>query len=119
MPGISLNLFNWNFGGDLIFFYVRNDQALERFEIGVKRRIFGKTFALLVKDQILKDIKSIESPVVLHQVYEYLQLVKHSDAGTKPNRERVLKFAGTLTKAEAKRISEKVNEAFNQIEGEW
>lgn len=74
---------------------------------------------MLVKDHILKDIKSIESPVLLHQLYEYLQLVKQTDIGLKPNRHKVLKFAGMLTKAEAKRISANVNDAFNKIEGEW
>jgi hypothetical protein len=74
---------------------------------------------VLVKDHILKDIKTIESPVLLHQLYEYLQLVKQTDTGLKPNRDKVLKFAGTLTNAEAHRISGKINGAFNEIEGEW
>jgi hypothetical protein len=75
--------------------------------------------AVLVKDHIIKDIKNIDSPVLLHQLYAYLQVVKQTDLGLKPNRDRVLKFAGTLTNAEAKRISSKINGAFNQIEGEW
>lgn len=74
---------------------------------------------MLVKAQILKDIKSIENLSLLNQLYEYLQLVKQTDKGLKPNRDRVLKYAGTLTNAEARRILDNVNEAFNQIEGEW
>ena len=74
---------------------------------------------MLLKDHILKDIKSIESPVLLHQVYEYVQLVKQADNGIKPNRDKVLKFAGILTNAVADRILKNVNNAFNQIEGEW
>ena len=74
---------------------------------------------MLVRDHIIRDIKSIDSPKLLHQVYEYLQLVKQTDVVLSPNRDKVLKYAGTLTDVEAKRISRSVNDTFNQIEGEW
>jgi hypothetical protein len=74
---------------------------------------------MLVGDHIIKDIKSIESSKLLHQVYEYIQLVKQTDADIKPNRDKVLKFAGILTDDEARKISKAINNAFNQIEGEW
>lgn len=74
---------------------------------------------MLLRDHILKDIKSIESPRLLHQVYDYLQMVKQTDSSLKPNRDKILKFAGTLTNAEAKSISKSVKDAFSQIDGEW
>ena len=72
-----------------------------------------------VKEQILKDIKSIESPQLLHQLFEYLQVVKRKEGRKKPNRKAVLEFAGTITNAEAKRLGKSIDQAFNHIEGEW
>jgi len=74
---------------------------------------------MLVRDHIIKDINSIESPRLLHQLYEYLQLVKKTDSSLQPNRDKVLKFAGILSKSDAKKITKSINDTFNQIEGEW
>jgi hypothetical protein len=74
---------------------------------------------MLIKEHIIKDIEGIKSPRTLHQLFEYLQVVKQSESLLQSNSAKVLKFAGTLTNAEARRITESVKSAFNQIEGEW
>ena len=74
---------------------------------------------MLLKDQILSDIKSIESPHLLHQVFEYVQVIKQTDSHIKPNKDAVLKHKGLLTDAQAKKLSTVITNEFNQIEGEW
>ena len=66
-----------------------------------------------LKNHILKDIESIESPHLLHQVFEYIQSIKMTDSTIKPNRDKVLKFAGILNKTEAKKIMSIINKEFN------
>ena len=65
------------------------------------------------------DIKDIESPQLLNQLFEYLQVVKHTSKQIQPNRDKVMQFAGLLSDSEAMQITKSVNEAFNNIEGEW
>ena len=72
-----------------------------------------------LKNHILKDIESIDSPHLLHQVFEYIQSIKQTDSHIKPNREKVIKFAGLLKKEEAKKMMTAVNKEFSKIEGEW
>jgi hypothetical protein len=74
---------------------------------------------MFLKQHIIKDIENIENTQLLNQVYEYLQIVKQSEKQLQPNINNVLKFAGLLTDAQAKKISDTVNKEFNQIEGEW
>jgi len=74
---------------------------------------------MLLKNQILKDINSLDNPQVLNQLFEYLQEVKHSTAKPKPNRDAVLKFAGMLSNAEANKLRKVIKEEFNNTEGEW
>jgi hypothetical protein len=72
-----------------------------------------------LKDHILRDIKSIDSPHLLHQVFEYIQIIKQTDSQQKPNRDKVIKFAGLLSKAEAKKMTSSTSKEFSKIEGEW
>jgi hypothetical protein len=74
---------------------------------------------MIVKEKILKDVKSMESPKMLNQLFGYLRLVKNTDTITGTNRNAVLQFAGTLSKADALRINQSIYNTFNQIEGEW
>ena len=74
---------------------------------------------MLLKDQILSDIKGIENPHLLHQVFEYIQVIKQTDANIKPNKKNILKYRGILSDAQASKLTSAVNKEFNQIEGEW
>lgn len=74
---------------------------------------------MLLKNQILKDVNSLDNPQVLSQLFEYLQEVKHAASNLKPNRDAVLKFAGMLSNAEADKLRKIIKEEFNQPEGEW
>lgn len=73
---------------------------------------------MIVKDQILKEVKKIENPRLLNQLFSYLRLMRETSAVV-GNRANVLRFAGILSNAEAERISKSINETFNAIEGEW
>jgi hypothetical protein len=73
----------------------------------------------MLKEQILKDVSSIDNPQLLNQIFEYLQVVKHTAAQVQPNRDAVLKFAGTLSDTEAKKLRKVIDEEFSQTEGEW
>jgi uncharacterized protein YcbK (DUF882 family) len=74
---------------------------------------------MLLKDHILREIKSIESPNLLNQVFEYIQVIKQAESHMRNNHDVVMKFAGLLSNAEAKKISTIVSKEFNHIEGEW
>lgn len=74
---------------------------------------------MLLKDHILREIKSIESPNLLNQVFEYIQVIKQAESHMKHNHDVVMKFAGLLSNAEAKKINSIVSKEFNHIEGEW
>lgn len=74
---------------------------------------------MLLKNQILKDVNSLDNPQVLSQLFEYLQEVKHAASKLKPNRDAVLKFAGMLSNAEANKLRKIIKDEFSQTEGEW
>ncbi len=73
---------------------------------------------MIIKDQILKEVKKIENSGLLNQLFGYLHLMRAASK-TAGNRDSVLHFAGRLSNAEAQRISKNINEIFNSVEGEW
>jgi|GEM_PF-2797220 hypothetical protein len=74
---------------------------------------------MIVKEQILKDVKAIENPRLLNQLFGYLRLVRSTHNINLGNKTNVLRYAGVLSNKDAKRISESINDNFNSIEGEW
>ena len=74
---------------------------------------------MIVKEQILKDVSSMESPKLLNQLFGYLRLVRNVTNTSGSNRNNILQFAGMLSNAEAERISKNIHDTFNQVEGEW
>ena len=74
---------------------------------------------MVVKEQILKDVKSMESPKLLNQLFGYLRLVRNTANASDSNRNNILQFAGMLSNAEAERINKNIQDTFNQVEGEW
>jgi hypothetical protein len=74
---------------------------------------------MLLKNHILRDIKSIDNPQLLHQVFEYIQVIKQADSHVKPNRNKVIKFAGMLNATQSKKLRSAINKEFSKIEGEW
>jgi len=74
---------------------------------------------MVVKEQILKDVKKMENPRLLNQLFGYLRLVQHTQTVVIGNRKAVLQYAGILSDSEAKQITQSINSTFNSIEGEW
>ena len=75
---------------------------------------------MILKDEILIDLTAIESPNLLNQIYEFIQLVKKNSAVSEVgNRDEVLSLAGQLSDADAEEITATINNEFNKIEGEW
>jgi len=73
----------------------------------------------MLRNTILKDIRKIENPAVLNQLFEYLQLLKKSANSQRGNTAAVLRFAGTISNAEAMEMQQIVEKEFSTIEGEW
>lgn len=76
---------------------------------------------MTIREKILSDLKEIKDPSVLHQVFEFMQLLLRSRRFHTPasNRSKVLSFAGILDSSEAEQMKKDINEAFDHLEGEW
>jgi len=73
----------------------------------------------MLRNTILRDIRKIDNPVVLNQLFEYLQLLKKNVNTHRGNTAAVLRFAGTIGNSEAKAVKQVVENEFSTIEGEW
>jgi hypothetical protein len=73
----------------------------------------------MLRNTILRDIRKIDNPAVLNQLFEYLQLLKKNVNTQRGNTAAVLSFAGTIGNVEAKAVKQVVENEFNTIEGEW
>lgn len=74
---------------------------------------------ILIQEQILADIRGISDPLLLNQLYSYLQLVKKNIPKNRGNVKRVLQFAGIMNDKEAAEMTNLINKEFNHIEGDW
>jgi len=74
---------------------------------------------MTIKENILKDIDSIVNPMLLNQIFDYLQILKQSDSLKISNKELLEQHAGSLSDKEATTISNVIDREFNNIEGEW
>lgn len=72
-----------------------------------------------IREQILSDIQAIQHPQLLHQIYDYLQIIKKTDANLTANRNSVLEYVGIINDADATEMLQIIDAEFNQIEGEW
>lgn len=73
----------------------------------------------MLRNIILRDIRKIDNPLVLNQLFEYLQLLKKNTSPPRGNTALVLRFAGTIGQTEAARIKQVIENEFSTIEGEW
>lgn len=73
----------------------------------------------MLRNTILRDIRKIDSPEMLNQLFEYLQLLKKNMTRQGGNTKAVLRFAGTISDSEAKDMKRIIEGEFNNIEGEW
>ena len=72
-----------------------------------------------LKERIISEIKSLESPSVLGQVFDFLLLIRRSQSKPRSNSKKVLGLAGTLSSSDAKEMQDIIGSEFNHIEGEW
>lgn len=72
-----------------------------------------------LKERIISEIKSLDNPSLLGQVFEFLQLLRKNTAKPMSNAKDVLSLAGTLAPVNAKEMETIISEEFNKIEGEW
>ncbi len=74
---------------------------------------------MMVKQQLIAEIESIDNPATLSQLTENLQLVKQN-IQTQPKRKNpVTQFAGCLDNDDAQAMRTTIDNEFNKIEGEW
>jgi len=73
----------------------------------------------MLRNIILRDIKKIDNPAILNLLFEYLQLLKKNLKVERGNTSLVLRFAGSISNDEAKRLHQVVETEFSKIEGEW
>jgi len=74
---------------------------------------------MLLREQLLHDVNSITDLQLLHQLFEYVQIIKRTVGRAASNRDAVLGFAGALPDAEATELRQSLDQEFGQIEGEW
>ena len=75
---------------------------------------------MLLRERIVEDVRAITNPQQLRQLFNYVQLLKRTpEAQATANRKAVLRFAGTLSGAEAAALRQSLQPEFRRVEGEW
>ena len=73
-----------------------------------------------LRERIVEDVHAITNPRQLQQLFNYVQQLKRTpEARAAANRKAVLRFAGTLSDAEAATLRQSLQQEFGQVEGEW
>ena len=73
---------------------------------------------MAIKEQIIRDIREIQNPQALNQLFDYVQNIKKESPHI-TNLEAVLQFAGIIGDQEAESLRQIINSEFDKIEGEW
>jgi hypothetical protein len=74
---------------------------------------------MTIKEKIFTELKAIDQPRLLHQIYQFVQLIKRNSPTQVGNRAQVLSFAGTLSDEEAEAMRRDIDETFHHLEGKW
>ena len=74
---------------------------------------------MIVKQQLIADIETIDNPTTLSQLFEILQLVKQNIQTRPKQKNPVMQFAGCLDDEDAQAMRTTIDNEFNKIEGEW
>ncbi len=72
-----------------------------------------------LRARIIHDVNTIADQQLLHQLFDYVQVIKRTPNQISSNRDAVLRFAGTLTDTEANDLRQMLDQEFGQVEGEW
>ena len=74
---------------------------------------------MMVKQQLIAEIETIDNPTTLSQLFEILQLVKQNIQTQPKQKNPVMQFAGCLDDDDAQAMRTTIDNEFNKIEGEW
>lgn len=74
---------------------------------------------MVLRERIIHDVNSIADLQLLNQLFDYMQVIKRNVGQVTPNRDAVLRFADTISDAEAAELRQSMAQEFGQIEGEW
>ncbi len=74
---------------------------------------------MMVKQQLIAEIETIDNPTTLSQLFEILQLVKQNIQIQPKQKNPVMQFAGCLDDDDAHAMRTTIDNEFNTIEGEW
>ena len=69
-----------------------------------------------LRARIIHDVNSVADQQLLHQLFDYVQVIKRTPNQVASNREAVLRFAGTITNAEANDLRDMLSNEFGQKE---
>jgi len=73
---------------------------------------------MAIKEQIIRDIREIQNPQALNQLFDYVQNIKKESPHI-TNLGAVLQFAGIIGDQEAESLRQIITSEFDKIEGEW
>ncbi len=74
---------------------------------------------MMVKQQLIAEIETIDNPTTLSQLFEILQLVKQNIQIQPKQKSPIMQFAGCLDDDDAQAMRTTIDTEFNKIEGEW
>jgi hypothetical protein len=74
---------------------------------------------MVVKQQLIAEIESIDNPTTLSQLFEILQLFKQNIQIQPKQKNPVMQFAGCLDDDDAQAMRTTIDNEFNKIGGEW
>ena len=74
---------------------------------------------MMVKQQLIAEIESIDNPKTLSQLFEILQFVKHNIQTQAKRKNPIMQLAGCLDDDDAQAMRTTIDNEFNKIEGEW
>ena len=69
-----------------------------------------------LRARIIHDVNSVADQQLLHQLFDYVQVIKRTPNQVASNREAVLRFAGTITNAEANDLRDMLSNEFGHKE---
>jgi hypothetical protein len=73
---------------------------------------------MTLNEKIIADIQTLNSPTILSQIFEFVQLMKRSELAQN-TQVSASRFPKLITDEEAQELQAIINQEFSHIEGEW
>jgi hypothetical protein len=67
-----------------------------------------------IKQLIANDLASIEDPLLLNQIFDYMQIIKKTSGQIMPNRDAVMQWAGSIDDATADALQRTIQNEFSR-----